>query len=136
MGERVPQTVAFGGGGFSMEAGNRRLDDYVLAQDLIYVGGGSAILCGLSGGLALLPWSNAVHTPRRLPRGHDRGDATRVRRRQRRRAALRGHRARRRVSSREGARAFRVEATSAGDVAETELAVRHLRAPVLAPLAA
>jgi hypothetical protein len=50
MGERVPQTVAFGGGGFSMEAGNRRLDDYVLAQDLIYVGGGSAILCGLSGG--------------------------------------------------------------------------------------
>jgi hypothetical protein len=34
------------------------------------------------------------------------------------------------------ARALRVEPTSAGDVAETELAVRHLRAPVLAPLAA
>jgi len=31
MGERVPQIVAFGGGGFSMEAGNRLLDDYVLA---------------------------------------------------------------------------------------------------------
>jgi dipeptidase E len=30
MGERVPQIVAFGGGGFSMEAGNRLLDDYVL----------------------------------------------------------------------------------------------------------
>jgi peptidase E len=28
---RVPQVVAFGGGGFSMEAGNPRLDDYVLA---------------------------------------------------------------------------------------------------------
>jgi hypothetical protein len=48
MGERVPQTVAFGGGGFSMEAGNRLLDDYLLAQDLIYVGGGRVILCGLS----------------------------------------------------------------------------------------
>jgi len=31
MGERVPQIVAFGGGGFSMEAGNRLLDDYVLS---------------------------------------------------------------------------------------------------------
>src|SRR3954471_1394803 len=31
MGERVPQIVAFGGGGFSMEAGNRLLDEYVLA---------------------------------------------------------------------------------------------------------
>src|SRR5918994_1457368 len=31
MGERVPQIVAFGGGGFSIEAGNRLLDDYVLA---------------------------------------------------------------------------------------------------------
>jgi peptidase E len=31
MRERVPQIVAFGGGGFSMEAGNRLLDDYVLA---------------------------------------------------------------------------------------------------------
>jgi peptidase E len=30
MGERVPQIVAFGGGGFSMEAENRLLDDYVL----------------------------------------------------------------------------------------------------------
>jgi dipeptidase E len=28
---RPPQIVAFGGGGFSMEAGNRLLDDYVLA---------------------------------------------------------------------------------------------------------
>jgi peptidase E len=28
---RVPQVVAFGGGGFSMEAGNALLDDYVLA---------------------------------------------------------------------------------------------------------
>jgi dipeptidase E len=28
---RVPQVVAFGGGGFSMEAGNPLLDDYVLA---------------------------------------------------------------------------------------------------------
>ena len=31
MEERLPQIVAFGGGGFSMEAGNRLLDDYVLA---------------------------------------------------------------------------------------------------------
>src|SRR4051794_39177493 len=31
MGARVPQIVAFGGGGFSMEAGNRLLDDYGLA---------------------------------------------------------------------------------------------------------
>jgi dipeptidase E len=31
MGEREPQIVAFGGGGFSMEAGNPLLDDYVLA---------------------------------------------------------------------------------------------------------
>jgi len=31
MRERVPQIVAFGGGGFSMEAGNGLLDDYVLA---------------------------------------------------------------------------------------------------------
>jgi peptidase E len=30
MSERVPQIVAFGGGGFSMEAGNPLLDDYVL----------------------------------------------------------------------------------------------------------
>ena len=30
MGEREPQVVAFGGGGFSMEAGNPLLDDYVL----------------------------------------------------------------------------------------------------------
>jgi dipeptidase E len=30
MGARVPQIVAFGGGGFSMEAGNPLLDDYVL----------------------------------------------------------------------------------------------------------
>jgi peptidase E len=30
MRERVPQIVAFGGGGFSMEAGNRLLDDHVL----------------------------------------------------------------------------------------------------------
>src|SRR5215203_805203 len=28
---RVPQVVAFGGGGFSMESGNGLLDDYVLA---------------------------------------------------------------------------------------------------------
>ena len=28
---RVPQVVAFGGGGFSMESGNPLLDDYVLA---------------------------------------------------------------------------------------------------------
>ena len=28
---RVPQVVAFGGGGFSMESGNALLDDYVLA---------------------------------------------------------------------------------------------------------
>jgi len=27
---RRPQIVAFGGGGFSMEPGNRLLDDYVL----------------------------------------------------------------------------------------------------------
>ena len=40
------------------------------------------------------------------------------------------------VSSRPGAHAFRVEATPAGDVAETELAVRNLAAPTLAPLAA
>ncbi len=32
MSERAPQIVAFGGGGFSMEAGNPLLDDYVLAQ--------------------------------------------------------------------------------------------------------
>jgi dipeptidase E len=32
MAARPPQIVAFGGGGFSMEAGNPRLDDYVLAQ--------------------------------------------------------------------------------------------------------
>lgn len=31
MSVRVPQIVAFGGGGFSMEAGNPRLDDYVLS---------------------------------------------------------------------------------------------------------
>jgi peptidase E len=31
MRERMPQIVAFGGGGFSMEAGNRLLDDYVLS---------------------------------------------------------------------------------------------------------
>jgi dipeptidase E len=31
MEERVPQIVAFGGGGFSMEAGNPLLDDYVLS---------------------------------------------------------------------------------------------------------
>jgi dipeptidase E len=31
MSERVPQIVAFGGGGFSMEAGNPLLDDYVLS---------------------------------------------------------------------------------------------------------
>jgi dipeptidase E len=30
--ERLPQIVAFGGGGFSMEAGNPHLDDYVLRQ--------------------------------------------------------------------------------------------------------
>src|SRR3954469_4621586 len=30
MGSRPPQIVAFGGGGFSMEAGNPLLDDYVL----------------------------------------------------------------------------------------------------------
>jgi peptidase E len=30
MSQRPPQIVAFGGGGFSMEAGNRLLDDYVL----------------------------------------------------------------------------------------------------------
>src|SRR3954465_15639823 len=30
MSGRVPQIVAFGGGGFSMEAGNPLLDDYVL----------------------------------------------------------------------------------------------------------
>src|SRR5215208_5456983 len=30
MGQRTPQIVAFGGGGFSMEAGNPLLDDYVL----------------------------------------------------------------------------------------------------------
>ena len=28
---RVPQVVAFGGGGFSMESGNALLDDYVLS---------------------------------------------------------------------------------------------------------
>ncbi|MEA2294473.1 MAG: dipeptidase [Solirubrobacteraceae bacterium] len=32
MGEREPQIVAFGGGGFSMEAGNPLLDQYVMAQ--------------------------------------------------------------------------------------------------------
>ena len=32
MSMRPPQIVAFGGGGFSMEAGNPLLDDYVLAQ--------------------------------------------------------------------------------------------------------
>ena len=32
MGEREPQIVAFGGGGFSMEAGNPLLDDYVMDQ--------------------------------------------------------------------------------------------------------
>ena len=31
MARRPPQIVAFGGGGFSMEAGNPRLDDYVLS---------------------------------------------------------------------------------------------------------
>ncbi len=31
MSERVPQIVAFGGGGFSMEAGNPLLDDYVMS---------------------------------------------------------------------------------------------------------
>src|SRR4051794_33374781 len=31
MSERAPQIVAFGGGGFSMEAGNPLLDDYVLS---------------------------------------------------------------------------------------------------------
>ncbi len=31
MSERVPQIVAFGGGGFSMEAGNPLLDDYVVS---------------------------------------------------------------------------------------------------------
>ena len=31
MGARTPQIVAFGGGGFSMEAGNPLLDDYVLS---------------------------------------------------------------------------------------------------------
>ena len=31
MGARVPQIVAFGGGGFSMEAGNPLLDDFVLS---------------------------------------------------------------------------------------------------------
>ena len=31
MAQRVPQIVAFGGGGFSMEAGNPLLDDYVLS---------------------------------------------------------------------------------------------------------
>jgi dipeptidase E len=245
MGERVPQIVAFGGGGFSMEAGNRLLDDYVLAltgvqrprvcflptasgdadhyivrfyqhfgsyaeashlslfrrergcrldprehllaQDLIYVGGGSVIsmlgvwrahgidailrqawargviLCGLSAGslcwfrqglsafhgeaaivegLGLLPWSNAVHYDSELARrvefraaiaagmrpGYAATDG----------AALHfeGTELARVVTSRERARAFRVEAASAGDVAEIELAVRHLRSPVLAPLAA
>jgi len=245
MGERVPQIVAYGGGGFSMEAGNRLLDEYVLAltgvrrprvcflptasgdadhyivrfyqhfgpyaeashlslfrrergcrldprehllaQDLIYVGGGSVIsmigvwrahgidailreawargviLCGLSAGslcwfaqglsafhgeaaivegLGLLPWSNAVHYDGELARrvdfhaaiaagmgpGYAATDG----------AALHfeGTELAHVVSSRERARAFRVEATAAGDVAETELAVRHLRAPALAPLAA
>jgi peptidase E len=31
MSARAPQIVAFGGGGFSMEAGNPLLDDYVLS---------------------------------------------------------------------------------------------------------
>src|SRR3954463_7953145 len=31
MAARTPQIVAFGGGGFSMEAGNPLLDDYVLS---------------------------------------------------------------------------------------------------------
>src|SRR5688500_5830078 len=31
MAPRTPQIVAFGGGGFSMEAGNPLLDDYVLS---------------------------------------------------------------------------------------------------------
>ena len=31
MAQRTPQIVAFGGGGFSMEAGNPLLDDYVLS---------------------------------------------------------------------------------------------------------
>jgi peptidase E len=31
MAVRVPQIVAFGGGGFSMEAGNPLLDDYLLS---------------------------------------------------------------------------------------------------------
>ena len=32
---RPPQIVAFGGGGFSMEKGNRLLDDYVLEQTAV-----------------------------------------------------------------------------------------------------
>jgi dipeptidase E len=31
MATRTPEIVAFGGGGFSMEAGNPLLDDYVLS---------------------------------------------------------------------------------------------------------
>ena len=88
------------------------------------------------GGLALLPWSNAVHAPRRLPRSHDREDATGYAATDGAALHFEGTELAPVVSSREGARALRVEATSAGDVAETELAVRHLRAPALAPLAA
>jgi len=165
-----------------------RLDprEHLLAQDLIYVGGGSVIsmlavwrahgidailreawargviLCGLSAGslcwfaqglsafhgevavvegLGLLPWSNAVHYDSDLARragfhaaltagmrpGYAATDG----------AALHfeGTELARVVSSRAGACAFRVDAAPTGDVAETELAVRNLAAPTLAPLA-
>src|SRR5436190_44416 len=87
----VPQIVAFGGGGFSMEAGNPLLDDYVLAlarrahgvdEVLAEAWRRGTILCGPSAGslcwfaealtafhgppervegLGLLPFSNCVH---------------------------------------------------------------------------
>jgi len=94
------------------------------------------------GGLALLPWSNAVHYDSELGRRADFHAAMTAGMRPGYAATdgaalhFEGTELAGVVSSREGARAFRVEATSAGDVAETELAVRHLRAPVLAPLAA
>jgi peptidase E len=88
---RRPQIVAFGGGGFSMEPGNRLLDDHVLGLTgverprvcfLPTASGDADVLCGLSAGslcwfseaitafhgspqridgLGLLPWSNCVH---------------------------------------------------------------------------
>lgn len=44
---RLPQIVAFGGGGFSMEAGNRLLDDYVLDLACAGAAGGRPRVCFL-----------------------------------------------------------------------------------------